>query len=140
MNSSLYRFGFFLIFITLFFACTKIVTTDIGSDLIPPVDGIITKDTFLTVMSKNVGYDTISVGISDDHVLGYTNDPIFGTTRASLNFQVAPPSNPFSWGFAPKDIILDSVVLCLSYKGAWGDTLKDLRLHVYSMDPEVIFN
>ncbi|HEX5150175.1 MAG TPA: DUF4270 family protein [Parafilimonas sp.] len=139
MNLSLYRFGSFIVFITLFFSCTKIITTDIGSGLIPPVDGVITKDTLLTILSKNVGYDTISVGISDDHVLGYTNDPIFGTTAASLNFQVAPPSHPFSWGFDKKDIVLDSVVLCLDYKGSWGDSLQPLKLRVYSMDPEVIF-
>ena len=139
MNLSLYRFGSFLVFITLFFSCTKIVTTDIGSGLIPPVDGVITKDTILNVISKNVGYDTISVGISDDHALGYTNDPIFGTTTAALNFQVAPPTHPFSWGFDKKDIVLDSVVLCLDYKGAWGDSLQPLKLRVYSMDPEVIF-
>jgi hypothetical protein len=139
MNLSLYRFGSFLVFITLFFSCTKIITTDIGSGLIPPVDGVITKDTVLTIISKNVGYDTIYVGISDDHVLGYTNDPIFGKTTAAMNFQVAPPSFPFSWGFDKKDIVLDSVVLCLKYKGVWGDSTQPLKLRVYSMDPEVIF-
>ena len=140
MNLSLYRFGSFIFFVAFFLSCTKIVTTDIGSGLIPPVDGVITKDTILEVISKNAAYDTITVGISDDHVLGYTNDDIFGSTTASLNFQIAPPSHSFSWGFDKDDIILDSVVLCLKYNGAWGDTLQDLKLHVYSMDPEVIFD
>lgn len=143
MNFSHLRFKVFIafsFFITAFLSCTKIITTDIGSGLIPPVDGVITKDTVLEVLSKNAGYDTISVGISDNHVLGFINDAVFGTTTASLNFQVAPPTIPFSWGYNKDSITLDSVVLCLSYKGVWGDTLEDIKLHVYSMDPEVKFD
>ncbi len=136
-------FTFFLGFIALVFSCTKIITTDIGSDLLPPIDGVITKDTVLDVITKNSGYDTVAVGISDDHALGYIDDKNnFGTTTASLNFQVAPPSIPFSWGIDKNDVIVDSVVLCLSYSSAWGDTLPSspLKLHVYKMDPEVVFN
>jgi Domain of unknown function (DUF4270) len=135
-------FTFFLGFIALVFSCTKIATTDIGSDLLPPVDGVTTKDTVLDIITKNSDYDTVSVGISDDHVLGYIDDKDnFGTTTASLNFQVAPTSIPFSWGIDKSDITVDSVVLCLSYTSAWGDTLPSspLKLHVYKMDPEVIF-
>jgi hypothetical protein len=139
MNLFPRRFTFFLFFITVFFACTKIITTDIGSDLLPPGDGVTTKDTVLDVVTKNTGYDTASVGISDNHVLGFVNDPVFGKTTASINFQVAPPFSSFSWGYAKENIILDSVVLCLSYKNVWGDSTQLLRLHVYSMDPEVLF-
>jgi hypothetical protein len=133
-------FTFFFIFVTLFFSCTKIITTDIGAGLIPPVDGVNTKDTVLDILTKNAGYDTVSVGISDDHVLGYVNDPIFGTTTASLNFQIAPVTYPVSWGFGKDSIEVDSVVLCLSYKRTWGDSTAPLKLHVYSMDPETLFH
>ncbi|MEO8710689.1 MAG: DUF4270 domain-containing protein [Parafilimonas sp.] len=139
MNLFLRRFTFFLFFITVFFACTKIITTDIGSGLLPPADGVTTKDTVLDIVTKNTGYDTAYVGISDDHVLGFMNDPVFGKTTASVNFQVAPPYSSFSWGYPKENIILDSVVLCLSYKNVWGDSTQPLRLHVYSMDPEVLF-
>jgi hypothetical protein len=139
MNSSLCRFTFFLVFAVLFFSCTKIVTTDIGTGLIPPVDGVITKDTVLQITTKNAGYDSTSVGISDNHVLGYVNDAVFGTTTASLNFQVAPPYADFSWGIDKSNVVLDSVVLCFAYRGVWGDTTQPLRVHVYTMDPEVVF-
>ena len=33
-------------------------------------------------------------------------------------------------------LVFDSVVLSLSYKGAWGDSLSHIGLHVYEMDPE----
>ena len=145
MNLPLSRFklfALFLIFATLVFSCTKIITTDIGAGLIPPVDGVNTKDTVLDVLSKNAGYDTVSVGISDDHVLGYVNDPVFGKTTASVNFQIAPTVSPFSLGIAKDSVVLDSVVLCLSYHSAWGDTLPSspLKMHVYSMDPEELFS
>ena len=140
MNLFPYRFTFFLLFITLFFSCTKITTTDIGAGLIPPVDGVVTKDTVLDVVSKNTAYDTISVGISDNHVLGYVDDAIFGKTTASINFQIATPTVPFSWGISKDNIIVDSIVLCLSYQSTWGDSISPIKLHVYSMDPEVIFN
>ena len=143
MNLPLSRFKIFALFLgfaALIFSCTKIVTTNIGSGLIPPVDGVNTKDTVLEVISKNAGYDTISVGISDDHVLGYVNDPLFGKTTASVNFQIAPVVSPFYLGFPKDSVVLDSVVLCLKYHGTWGDTNQSLRLHVYSMDPEEIFN
>jgi uncharacterized protein DUF4270 len=145
MNLPLSRFkifALFLIFVTLVFSCTKIITTDIGSGLIPPVDGVNTKDTVLDVVSKNAGYDTVSVGISDDHVLGYVNDPIFGKTKASVNFQIAPTVSPFYLGVPKDSVVLDSVVLCLSYHSAWGDTLPSspLRMHAYTMDREELFN
>ncbi len=139
MNSSLSRFTFFLVFAVLIFSCTKIVVTDIGAGLIPPVDGVITKDTVLEIKTKNVGYDSASVGISDNHVLGYVNDNVFGTTTASVNFQVAPLIANFSWGIDKADVVLDSVVLCLAYKGVWGDSSKPLKVHVYTIDPEVVF-
>ncbi len=116
------------------------MTTNIGAGLIPPVDGVFTKDTVLEVLTKNIGFDTVAVGISDDHVLGYINDPIFGKTKASINFQVGPLTSPFSLGFNKDSIVLDSVVLCLSYHGNWGDTIPHLKLHVYTIEPEVLFN
>jgi hypothetical protein len=139
MNSSLSRFTFFLVLAVLIFSCTKIIVTDIGAGLIPPVDGVITKDTILDIKTKNVGYDSASVGISDNHVLGYIHDDIFGTTTSSVNFQVAPLISNFSWGINKSDVLLDSVVLCLSYRGVWGDSNQALKVHVYTIDPEVVF-
>ncbi len=130
----------FLLVIILFYSCTKIITTDIGSGLLPPVDGVVTKDTVIEIATKNTSLDSVSVGISDDHVLGYINDPVFGETNASVNFQVAPESTPLSLDLPKDSIAFDSVVLCLKFNGAWGDTLQPLNLHVYSMDPEVVFS
>ncbi|HVX27840.1 MAG TPA: DUF4270 family protein, partial [Parafilimonas sp.] len=123
-----------------FFDCTKISNTDIGAGLIPPVDGVKTKDTVLDVITKNQAFDTVAVGFSDDHVLGYiSNDPVFGTTSASINFQVALPNTNFGFGADQSTLVFDSVILSLSYKGVWGDSISPLAVHVYEMDPENLF-
>lgn len=134
------HFTLIFLFFTLLFSCTKILTTDIGSGLIPPVDGVNTKDTIIEVITKNTGFDTASVGISENNVLGYVNDPVFGTTKASLNFQIAPAFTPFKFTVSKDSIFLDSVVLCLKYSGVWGDSLEHQKFHVYNIDPEEVFS
>lgn len=143
MNSPHLRFKLFVsvsLVFALLYSCTKIVTTDIGSGLLPPVDDVTTKDTIIDITTKNMRFDSVAVGISDDHVLGYMNDPIFGKTTASVNFQVAPPSTPFYRGMPKDSIIVDSVVLSLKYDGVWGDSSQPLQVRVFSMDPEVVFS
>ncbi len=135
-NFSLFLFLFFV----LVAACTKIITSDIGSGLIPPVDGVITKDTVLDVITKNSGEDTIRVGLYDDHTLGYTDDPLFGKTTADINVQVYPPYFPYTFDTTADSRILDSVVLVLSYRGAWGDSTQHLSLNVYDMPSDEPFS
>ena len=137
IDSRLTKIIFFSSLLFAFFACTKITNTAIGSGLIPPVDGVNTKDTVVDVVTKNQSFDTVAVGFSDNHVLGYiSNDPVFGKTNASVNFQVALPNSSLTFETGPDSLFFDSVVLSLSYKGVWGDSSSHLSLHVYEMDPE----
>lgn len=129
-----------LLFLLFTVACTKIITSDIGSGLIPPVDGIFTKETTLVVSSKNAGFDTTVVRISDDNLLGYTNDPIFGKTTAEINIQLRPTFYPFVFGdTSQKAMILDSAVLVLAYRGHLGDTTQSLGFRVKRIDFEEFF-
>ncbi len=123
---------FLLLLISLFTACTKIISTDIGGGLIPPIDGVITKEMFLNVNSKNIADTFAKVATSDIHALGYVNDPLLGKTTASINFQLKP-TFPFTYPVKKDSLFLDSVVLILSYKGSWGDTSKPLALKVFEM-------
>lgn len=120
-------------------SCTKLDTTTLGSDLIPPVDNIHTFDTSLEIISTQ-GYfdDTTHLLPTENFALGrINNDPIFGTTQANIFFQVKPTVYPFTWGNAGDTLIAaDSVVLCLSFKGSWGDSLLPQQLEVYKIvDP-----
>jgi hypothetical protein len=115
--------------------CTKLDTTDIGSDLLPAVDNVNTFDTLLTINASQgvFNLDSTQVTYSDDHVLGkISNDPLFGTTTASIYAQFKPTFFPYYYGNAKDTIVgFDSVVLCLSYKGFWGDNVSQpLKLEV----------
>ncbi|WP_460556727.1 DUF4270 family protein [Ferruginibacter profundus] len=122
----------FLVFIN--WSCSKLDTTDIGSDLLPAVDNVNTFDTLLTINTTQGIFDQDStiVNYSDDHVVGkIPNDPLFGATTANIYTQFKPGFYPFYYGNAKDTIVgFDSVVLCLSYKGFWGDSTVPIQLQV----------
>jgi hypothetical protein len=112
-----------LVIFSLLSACTKIETTNIGSGLIPPVDRVNTFDTLLEVVTSNFVEENIQrVYKSEDHVIGITTDPLFGKTTAMAYLELKPTSFPFSFPGKKADLIADSAVLVLSYRGSYGDT------------------
>jgi len=118
-------------------SCTKLDTTDLGSDLIPAVDNVNTfADTFYINATQHLYTDTTLVFNNGDQALGnITMDPMFGTTEAKLFFQLKPGTFPFAFGNA--DSIaggLDSVVLCLAYKGFWGDSTLPQLIQVNELN------
>ncbi len=119
--------------IVIFFACTKIVTTNIGSSLIPPGDGVLTKDTFIDLSTKNIGDSAIYPGLADDQVLGYTSDPFFGKTSAQINVQIQPSFFPYSFQVSKDSLYLDSAVLVLHCDGIYGDSTQNLALRVFQI-------
>ncbi len=137
-------FSGFLLTISFLFhlsSCTKFDTTTLGSDLIPEVDNINTfADTLdiITVQNAFEGIykDTTKLTLFDNYVIGKTYDPTaFGNTTANLYLQLKPTFFPYFIGFAPKDTIVkaDSVVLCLNYRGFWGDSTNPLNLQVFEI-------
>lgn len=136
-NKKNYTAALFLLL--LIAACTKISTTTIGNGLIPPVDGVNTFDTTLEIAAKNTNFDTVAVGIADDNIIGYVNDPLFGKTAASVAVQMLPPFFKYSFEVSKDSLFIDSVVLSLGYRGFWGDSTKPVSLHVYRMEAEQNF-
>ncbi len=128
--------AFLLPLIALLAACTKIETTTLGSDLIPVVDNINTFDTVLDVISTNyIPVDSTRMFASDQHVVGgISNDPQFGTSKATMFFEMKPSTFPFS--FAPKDSIIafDSAVLVLDYVGYYGDSATPVNFNLYQVE------
>jgi hypothetical protein len=126
--------------------CTKLDTTDIGSDLLPAVDNVRTfADTLLINTTQGFFNDSTTIGKYDDYALGsITNDPLFGRTTANIYMQLKPPFYPYYFG-NPKDTItgpglgIDSVVLCLKYAGFWGDSLLPVSLEVREVVNDVVF-
>lgn len=121
------------LFSTLVFsACTRIGTSELGLGLLPSMDAYNTKDTTLDVITETLERtDSMRVYLSDDQVLGnITSDPIFGTTNASMYFQVVPSFFPFFIAGSKDSLVVDSAILILSYKGFYGDTTKPVKLQL----------
>lgn len=118
-------------------SCTKIDTTDLGSELIPVVDNVNTFETILDVETNNFRFpDTTRITGSSLHALGVIgDDPEFGATQAS----VWAAFNPGSYGvhpFAVQDsVVIDSIVLSLATGGVYGDTNSIERFEVFEIDP-----
>lgn len=140
-NKLLFAFIAFL----LIAACTKITNTEIGNGLIPPIDGIITKDTIIGVNTFNINTntpDSIRTSKFQEMVLGnIDNDPIMGKTSAIINAEFKPTFYPQYFevgrGVVPStgldSIRLDSVVLVLSHRGFWGDSTNNVNLKVFEI-------
>ncbi len=117
--------------------CTKLDTTDIGSDLLPAVDNVNTfADTLLINTTQGLFSDSTYINRTEDFALGAINyDPLFGTTSAHIFMQLKPPFYPYYLGNAMDTITgpglgLDSIVLCIKYKGFWGDSTTPVHLEV----------
>jgi hypothetical protein len=54
---TLRRIFIFGVVLIAFFGCTRITSTDIGAGLIPPIDGVITKDTLLDLVTDTFDPD-----------------------------------------------------------------------------------
>ena len=119
--------------------CTKIDTTNLGSGLIPAVDNVNTFDTIISVVANN--FDSIPLGNvctiiypAEDHALGsITNDPLFGTTKATIYTELKPSFFPFYWPATAPNMTLDSIVLVLSYKGTYGDSTMPQKVDVHEI-------
>lgn len=116
--------------------CTRITSTELGGGLIPPIDGVLTKDTILDVITDTYNeIDTPRIYKGDIHMLGaITNDPIFGRTSASMFFELSPSFYPFFIPGNKDSIRIDSAVLILGYNGFYGDSTQPLRLTVSEID------
>ncbi len=121
-------------------SCKKInESTELGSDLIPPVDNINTFDTTLLVQAFNDTFeaseDSIFHARSEEHFLGLiNNDPIFGKTDARIMVGIEPSffgSYPFA---RPDSVKIDSIVLVLGYLETYGDSTIPQTVNVYELD------
>jgi hypothetical protein len=128
----------FFAVILLISSCSKIDTTNLGSDLIPAVDNITTFDTILEVFSDNKLFEIDSTRMlySDYHPMGIIeNDLEFGKTTATLYSSFTPPSYrtyPFTGNRS--SVVIDSVVLSLGVVSIFGDSNAIQQVEVREMD------
>ncbi len=116
--------------------CNKLDTTPLGSDLVT-VDNINTFSREFPVITTpgifNNTNDSTIIRKTENHVIGnigLASDSKFGKTESAVYVQFKPTFYPFYFGNAGDTVRssitplvgLDSAFICLSYKGAWGDT------------------
>jgi hypothetical protein len=133
--------------ITLFIfleSCNKLEKTGIGSELIPGSDKLITDTLYLNVETSLSGLDSVNLDTSvirrnEAVSIGFTSDPLLGTTTAAAYFQALPASYPFSFPVAKDSLFLDSLVLAVNYAAAYGDTTALTKVNVYRItDPAFV--
>ncbi len=132
--------------------CTKIKTTDIGTELLPAVDNVFTFDTSLSVVTTNFLFGDSAVpflgrdgsGRVAEFLLGAVgNDPQFGESQGSMFFEIKPPNFPYAYENVKDSLTLDSVVLCLRWSTTWGDTNAVQSVRVFElldqMNPDSLY-
>lgn len=133
---------FSLFIILTIISCTKITNTEIGNGLIPPIDGINTVETTFNVESYNNLMDSFRISKYQDMMLGnIEDDDAFGKTKAIINAEFKPNYFPYYFEVSNKidattqkdSLKLDSVVLVLSYKGIYGDSVKPISYKVFEI-------
>ncbi len=118
-------------------SCTKVDTTDLGNDLIPAVDNVHTFETVLDVSTDNFLYqDTTRLTAASLHALGIiANDPEFGRTDAAIYSSFTPLAYGVHPFYRQDSVLIDSVVLSLSYGSLYGDSNSVERIEVRTIDP-----
>ncbi|WP_169749192.1 DUF4270 family protein [Flavihumibacter petaseus] len=140
MKKLLYSLSFIVVFILSIVSCTKIRTTEIGSDVIPPVDNVTVFDTVLEIQSEIIPLaDSTRMRDTGTHALGIMQDPSFGITSGEVYLQLLAQlssGSPIKQPFGPPDSILglDSVVLSLRYRSLYGDSNAMENLKVFEID------
>lgn len=83
-----------------------------------------------SITAYTVKGDSISTKQLSNSILGYIQDPDFGTTRASIYTQFSLTGSSVNFGVNPE---LDSIVLILQYTGFYGDTNARLTARVHEL-------
>lgn len=125
------------LFVFILNGCTKLESTRLGGDLLPGSDRLITDTIELPVETYSfLDQDSILLDKTEQYLLGWVNDPMFGTTSAAIAMQLLPQSYPFSYAVSKDSLFLDSCVLSLSFNGLYGDTNALTKVNVYKLsDP-----
>ena len=128
----------------LFSSCNKInEATDLGGDLIPPIDNINTFEKFLEVETFNHSHlnDSTTISFYDNVAIGHIeSDPVFGKTTADAYFSLGRQFYKVYPFLGDKDdITIDSVVLSIAYITNYGDSNSNLSVTVEEIAPSAGF-
>lgn len=128
-NKSL-NFIFFTILGILALACKKEPDL-IGLDLLPAGDRLSIDFTDTSgLVAYTVREDSLRTDELSLNLLGSISDPVFGVTNASIFTEYSLSKSNISFGDNP---VADSLVLTLTYKGVYGDSMAQHTVRVYEL-------
>jgi hypothetical protein len=111
-------------------SCTK-EPDQIGTSIIPPTDKLqYGRDTTIVIEAYSVLEDSVRTDETSQNIIGSYWDPIFGITTAGIYTQLSLPFVGHSFGTNPT---IDSAILKLALKGAYGDSTSYLTINVYEL-------
>jgi len=127
----------FLFFVGLMFtSCTK-TPSQLGATLLPDSTLQILFSDTSAIVTYSVPIDTTRSDQLAASNLGSVSDPVFGETQASIYTKFIQPAGGQRFGDHPK---LDSLVLQLAYAGVYGDSTTHLKLHVYELMQDIVYD
>ncbi len=131
-----YNLFFLSVLLAFITGCTKLETTSLGGELVPGSDKLITDTMMLPVATSSfVDPDSTLIGKTDQHLLGFINDPLFGTTTASIAYTPLPSNYPL-YPKVRDSLVFDSVVLSIAFIGSYGDTNAISKVNVYKVNDQ----
>lgn len=108
----------------------------IGLDLIDNPLQFNSTDTVSLVAYTQID-DSLMATNADLHLLGFTNDPVFGKTRAGIYTEALPASLSIKFGIPADSLVVDSVMILMAYNGYAGDTTITQTIRVFELDAEI---
>lgn len=128
LKTNINRFILAIILTAIVAACTK-EPDRVGTDVIPPSDRLpFGLDTTIVIEAWSVLEDSVRTDETSQNILGSYWDPYFGITTASIYTQLRLPFTGHSFG---NSVVVDSAVLTLALRGAYGDStsVQTIRIH-----------
>ncbi len=123
-----------LVAVVLIVSCNKEPDL-IGLDLLPEGDRLNMSFTDTsTIIAFSVREDSLRTDELSNNLLGYLNDPIFGSVQASIYSQYRLPTNNITFGDNP---VADSIVFTMVYNGIYGDSLTQHTVRVYELNDSI---
>src|SRR5690606_19790146 len=127
----------FFIGLFLLWSCRKEETT-IGDTLQGEGLDVIKTDTF-SLNTYTAVLDSMESDETAVNLLGYYNDPVFGSVDCGFVTQIRLSSSNPSFSANPGEVIVDSVVLALAYTGIkWYGNLDDITVEAYEVSDVLI--
>lgn len=118
-----------LISLFLFASCENTSTIGLEVDPGSAVQGNLI-DT-ATISSRTVREDAAATGALTSYPFGHINDPLLGSTSASLALSVNLPSDAYDFG---TNAVLDSAVLIMNFSsGFYGDSTVNYNIDVHQL-------